>query len=126
MLTLDYRDEAGRSTVREVRPLGLWFWGKVWTLVAWCELRDDFRAFRIDRIASVVHGRPHLQAGTRQAARRFLSPRRDERDYRRTGLGRIPAPRRVRFPPLEHPGIVPAGRFAIMIAALSGRCAFGM
>ena len=44
----------GRGTVREVRPLGLWFWGKVWTLIAWCEMRGDFRAFRIDRIASVV------------------------------------------------------------------------
>jgi predicted DNA-binding transcriptional regulator YafY len=50
VLALAYRDEAGRATSREVRPLGLWFWGKVWTLVAWCELRDDFRAFRIDRI----------------------------------------------------------------------------
>jgi predicted DNA-binding transcriptional regulator YafY len=50
VLTLDYRDEAGRPTARDVRPLGLWFWGKVWTLVAWCEMRDDFRAFRIDRI----------------------------------------------------------------------------
>ncbi len=37
-----------------MRPLGLWFWGKVWTLVAWCEMRYDFRAFRIDRIARVV------------------------------------------------------------------------
>jgi predicted DNA-binding transcriptional regulator YafY len=55
VLTMDYHDEAGRSSVRDVRPLGLWFWGKVWTLAAWCELRDDFRAFRIDRIASVVH-----------------------------------------------------------------------
>jgi predicted DNA-binding transcriptional regulator YafY len=53
VLKLDYRDEAGRSSVRDVRPLGLWFWGKVWTLVAWCEMRNDFRAFRIDRIASV-------------------------------------------------------------------------
>lgn len=51
VLNLDYRDEAGRTSKRDVRPLGLWFWGKVWTLVAWCELRDDFRAFRIDRIA---------------------------------------------------------------------------
>jgi len=49
-LSLDYRDEVGRVTQRDVRPLGLWFWGKVWTLVAWCELRDDFRTFRIDRI----------------------------------------------------------------------------
>ena len=33
-----------------MRPLGLYFWGKVWTLAAWCELRDDFRSFRVDRI----------------------------------------------------------------------------
>jgi predicted DNA-binding transcriptional regulator YafY len=51
VLKLDYRDELGRVTRRDVRPLGLWFWGKVWTLVGWCELRDDFRTFRIDRIA---------------------------------------------------------------------------
>ncbi|WP_367717181.1 YafY family protein [Nitratireductor sp. GISD-1A_MAKvit] len=53
VLTLVYRDEAGRSSERDVRPLGLWFWGKVWTLVAWCELRGDFRTFRIDRIADI-------------------------------------------------------------------------
>ena len=35
-------------------------WGKVWTLVAWCELRDDFRMFRIDRIAEMVpQGEPY-------------------------------------------------------------------
>ncbi|MGB3317345.1 MAG: YafY family protein [Albidovulum sp.] len=53
-LTLDYRDAEGAATQRIVRPLGLWFWGKVWTLIAWCELRDDFRMFRIDRIASAA------------------------------------------------------------------------
>ena len=53
VLTLDYRDEAGRGTMRDVRPLGLWFWGKVWTLVGWCEMREGFRAFRIDRIAEL-------------------------------------------------------------------------
>ncbi|MEO3389127.1 YafY family protein [Mesorhizobium sp. CAU 1741] len=51
VLSLNYKDEAGKGSMRDVRPLGLWFWGKVWTLVAWCELRNDFRAFRIDRIA---------------------------------------------------------------------------
>src|SRR5690554_3862212 len=51
VLRLAYTDEAGQTSARDVRPLGLWFWGKVWTLVAWCELRNDFRAFRIDRIA---------------------------------------------------------------------------
>ena len=53
VLRFAYSDEAGRATARDVRPLGLWFWGKVWTLVAWCELREDFRAFRIDRISAL-------------------------------------------------------------------------
>lgn len=53
VLTLTYSDSDNAETRRDVRPIGLWFWGKVWTLVAWCELRDDFRMFRIDRMAAV-------------------------------------------------------------------------
>jgi predicted DNA-binding transcriptional regulator YafY len=34
------------------RPLGLFYWGAVWTLVAWCEQRDDHRSFRLDRMAN--------------------------------------------------------------------------
>jgi predicted DNA-binding transcriptional regulator YafY len=48
-----YEDEAGQSTERVVRPLGVWFWGKVWTAVCWCELRAAFRMFRLDRIAAL-------------------------------------------------------------------------
>ena len=51
ILSFDYSDKDGLATRRSVQPLGLWFWGKVWTLVAWCELREDFRMFRLDRIA---------------------------------------------------------------------------
>ena len=54
VLAVEYCDEAGKPSTRDVRPLGLWFWGKVWTLVAWCELRNDFRAFRIDRMAGIT------------------------------------------------------------------------
>lgn len=50
-LKLDYRDEKGDVTKRAVRPLAVAFWGKTWTLAAWCELRDGFRSFRLDRIA---------------------------------------------------------------------------
>ena len=47
-----FRDERadGQGAERTVRPLGLTFWGTAWTLTAWCELRDDFRNFRPDRI----------------------------------------------------------------------------
>jgi predicted DNA-binding transcriptional regulator YafY len=30
--------------------LGVFYWGAVWTLGAWCESRNDFRSFRVDRI----------------------------------------------------------------------------
>lgn len=47
---LAYRDAAELRSERVVRPLGVFYWGKVWTLAAWCEARHDFRSFRIDRI----------------------------------------------------------------------------
>jgi predicted DNA-binding transcriptional regulator YafY len=52
-VALDYVADDGARTERCVRPLGLFFWGGVWTLAAWCELRGDFRAFRVDRMATL-------------------------------------------------------------------------
>ncbi|MDO6588866.1 DNA-binding transcriptional regulator [Loktanella sp. D2R18] len=52
-LTISYEDEKGAASTRTVRPLGVWFWGKVWTAVCWCELRNDFRMFRLDRMVAV-------------------------------------------------------------------------
>lgn len=52
-LEIDYEDEKGAVTNRIVRPLGVWFWGKVWTAVCWCELREGFRMFRLDRMTFV-------------------------------------------------------------------------
>ncbi len=49
-LRIDYEKSPGVSEPRVVQPLGLHFWGAKWTLVAWCELRNDFRTFRVDRI----------------------------------------------------------------------------
>lgn len=50
---LDYTRADGMTSDRTVRPLALFFWGSAWTLLAWCELRDDFRNFRLDRMATV-------------------------------------------------------------------------
>jgi predicted DNA-binding transcriptional regulator YafY len=47
---LDYEDEVGDRSQRVVRPLALAFYGPVWVMVAWCELRNDFRNFRLDRM----------------------------------------------------------------------------
>ena len=37
-------------TERTVRPLLLSFYGAIWNLTTWCELRGDFRTFRLDGI----------------------------------------------------------------------------
>ena len=51
---ISYRDAAGKSSERVLWPLGCFYWGAVWTLAAWCETREDFRGFRVDRMASAV------------------------------------------------------------------------
>ena len=64
---LSYSDVEAKVTERVVWPIGLWFWGKVWTLIAWCELREDFRMFRVDRIAAMENTGttfPHLKGHT--------------------------------------------------------------
>lgn len=52
-LLLDYVDGAERSTRRVVWPLALSFWGGMWLIAGWCELREDFRTFRLDRVRGI-------------------------------------------------------------------------
>lgn len=49
-VALRYLDLGGRISERTVRPLACLLWDAVWTLSAWCETREGFRTFRIDRI----------------------------------------------------------------------------
>jgi predicted DNA-binding transcriptional regulator YafY len=51
---LNYLSLDEETTERVVRPLGLYHWGKAWTLAAWCEMRHDFRNFRADRITALA------------------------------------------------------------------------
>ncbi|MGP8122128.1 MAG: helix-turn-helix transcriptional regulator [Xanthobacteraceae bacterium] len=53
-LKLGYRDENGRETDRTVWPIAIGYLDTVRHLVAWCELRQDFRNFRIDRVAAAA------------------------------------------------------------------------
>ena len=51
---LSYRDEKGADSKRTIWPFGLGFFEKVRVVMAWCELREDFRHFRTDRIVSLT------------------------------------------------------------------------
>ncbi len=54
VLTIDYRDERGQVTNRVIWPIGLAYFERVRIVVAWCEMRKDFRHFRTDRIEGVA------------------------------------------------------------------------
>lgn len=47
---LRYTDGCGALSDRVVWPLGMTFFGPIWMVPAWCELREDFRVFRPDRV----------------------------------------------------------------------------
>ena len=52
-LILSYQDASGGPTQRQIWPFALGFFEQVRVVVAWCELRNDFRHFRTDRISQI-------------------------------------------------------------------------
>ena len=52
-ISIGYTDWRGDASHRIVWPLALFFWGSAWSLTAWCELRNAFRNFRLDRFEKI-------------------------------------------------------------------------
>lgn len=52
-LQLQYLSLDDQESERVIYPLGLFYWGGVWTLGAWCFLREAYRNFRVDRIEEI-------------------------------------------------------------------------
>lgn len=53
-LGISYRDAEGDASARVIWPFALGFFDRVRVVVAWCELRQDFRHFRADRITGLT------------------------------------------------------------------------
>jgi predicted DNA-binding transcriptional regulator YafY len=68
-----YQRADGEMSVRTVRPLGLAYWGRTWTLIAWCELREDFRHFRLDRMSSLLETGEGFEAEPGRSLGDFLA-----------------------------------------------------
>ncbi len=49
-IAFSYKDGKGAASTREVDPLGIVYMQNTNMLMAWCHLRSDFRAFRLDRM----------------------------------------------------------------------------
>ena len=53
-IRITYTSVKGETSKRVIWPLGLVAWFGKWTLVAWCETREDYRNFRVDLIENFV------------------------------------------------------------------------
>ena len=52
-VSLKYRSEDGRETARVIWPIAVAYFDAQRLIIAWCELRNDFRSFRTDRMISI-------------------------------------------------------------------------
>lgn len=56
VLHIDYADETGAASERAIWPVALAYYEEKQIVAAWCLLRQDYRSFRIDRIAAARIG----------------------------------------------------------------------
>lgn len=54
VLAVDYADERGQTTQRQIWPVTLAFYEEKQIIAAWCTMREGFRNFRVDRIMSAT------------------------------------------------------------------------
>ena len=61
LLELEYRSLKDEFTKRVVEPFALYSAKENWLLIAFCRLRKEFRAFRIDHMQRVVYLKEHFE-----------------------------------------------------------------
>lgn len=73
VLRLRYGDAGGRLSERRVRPLAIWAFTDGWLFAGWCELRNDFRAFRLDRVSTIEETEDHFADTPTQNLQAYLA-----------------------------------------------------
>ena len=73
-----YEDGKGERSERRVRPLAIWSFAEGWMFSGWCELRQDFRTFRFDRIADLTVTEERFEEDEATSLRAFMEMERCE------------------------------------------------
>ncbi|WP_407527969.1 helix-turn-helix transcriptional regulator [Methylobacterium oryzisoli] len=79
-LAISYVDATGASSERVIRPFMLGYVATVRVVMAWCELRQDFRAFRTDRLTAVAFLDERYPERSVALRRRWLATMRERHD----------------------------------------------
>ncbi|MGI9437039.1 MAG: helix-turn-helix transcriptional regulator [Geminicoccaceae bacterium] len=77
-LVARYQDQEGRHTERVIWPLAITYLDTSDLVIAWCELRDDFRTFRLDRLRAVKTNGTSFRPKRVPLLRQFLERLREE------------------------------------------------
>lgn len=73
ILNIDYfAEHSQEKSNRNIEPIGIFYMGRYWYLIAWCTLRKDYRTFRIDHIKYLSITAIHFEK-EHPALRSFLS-----------------------------------------------------
>ncbi|MEI2300129.1 helix-turn-helix transcriptional regulator [Ensifer sp. MJa1] len=72
-LRLEYDSLKNEHSERTIWPLGLSVFGHSWLLTGWCELRQDFRDFRVDRIGSLRVSRERFKPTPERSFEAYLA-----------------------------------------------------
>jgi len=76
-LAIAYVDEEGRRTQRTIWPIAMAYYVDVTLIAGWCELRNDFRHFRVDRILSSQALDERFPAGSGKLMAEWLALQKD-------------------------------------------------
>jgi len=72
VVQISYQNGEGKPSERRVRPLVVWNLADGWMFSAWCELREDFRTFRSDRIAQLTVTDDRFEDDEKTGLRAFM------------------------------------------------------
>ena len=75
VVRLCYEDAEGNLSERRVKPLAIWAFTEGWLFAGWCELRNDFRAFRLDRISTLEETGDRFDDDPNQNLQAYLNAR---------------------------------------------------
>lgn len=79
ILDLHYKDVSGKTSQRRVWPLAVWISTDGWLFAAWCESREDFRSFRLDRIQALEVLTDKFEDHPDRNLKKFIESRQDDR-----------------------------------------------
>lgn len=66
ILVIEYRNNSGEFSKREIEPIGMTFYSNQWHIIAWCWKRIEYRDFKITQVISVVQTDEKFRKKTHQ------------------------------------------------------------